>query len=190
MKTLTNEQFSAWSHRLRRSDPQAYTQVFEAMYDALYRYAWYFVHDEDAAYDVLQDVFLKLWQVRARVDPAKSLKALLYQMVRNTALNHMRHAKRHAADALDDVSFEPASTPDAEEDFDVQALEEHMRAWIEELPERRREAFMLSRYQGLSHVEIADIMNLAPKTVNNHIVLALQYLRSRLLAHQPDLITP
>ena len=47
---------------------------------------------------------------------------------------------------------------------------------------------MLSRYQNLSHIEIADIMKLAPKTVNNHIVLALQHLRSRLLAHQPDLI--
>ncbi len=188
MKALTNEQFSTWSHCLRRSDRQAYTQVFEATYDALYRYAWYFVHDEDAAYDVLQDVFLKLWQVRERVDPARSLKALLYQMVRNTALNHMRHAKRHAADTLDDVPFEPASMPREEENYDMQTLETHLRRWIDELPQRRREAFMLSRYQGLSHVEIAGIMDLAPKTVNNHIVLALQHLRSRLLAHQPDLI--
>ena len=189
MKTLTNEQFSTWSRRLQRSDRKAYTEVFEATYDTLYRYAWYFLHDEEAAYDVLQDVFLKLWQVRERVDPDKSLKALLYQMVRNTALNHMRHAKRHAADALDDAPYEPADAPRAEEDLDTEVLANQVRAWIEELPERRREAFMLSRYQGLSHVEIAGIMNLAPKTVNNHIVLALQHLRSRLLAHQPDLIT-
>ena len=190
MKTLTNEQFSAWSRRLRRSDRKAYTQVFEATYDTLYRYAWYFMHNDDAAYDVLQDVFLKLWQIRERLDPARSLKALLYQMVRNTALNHVRHAKRHAADALDEAAFEPAAMPQEEEDFDTQMLEIHLRRWIDELPERRREAFMLSRYQGLSHAEIAGIMDLAPKTVNNHIVLALQHLRSRLLAHQPDLITP
>ncbi len=131
---------------------------------------------------------MKLWQVRDRIDPAKSLKALLYQMVRNTALNHVRHAKRHAADALDDLAFEPASMPRPEEDFDTQVLETQLRRWIGELPQRRREAFMLSRYQDLSHVEIAGIMNLAPKTVNNHSVLALQHLRSRLLAHQPDLI--
>ncbi len=190
MKTLTNEHFSAWSRRLRRSDRQAYTEVFEATYDTLYRYAWFFVHDEEAAYDVLQDVFLKLWQIRERIDPARSLKALLYQMTRNTALNHVRHARRHAADALDETLFEPAASPGEEDDFDTQRLEEHLRGWIDELPERRREAFMLSRYQGLSHAEIAGIMNLAPKTVNNHIVLALQHLRGRLLAHQPDLMTP
>lgn len=190
MKTVKDEQFRTWSHGLRRSDQRAYTQVFETTYDALYRYAWYTLRDEEAAYDVLQDVFLKLWQIRDRIDPAKSLKALLYQMVRNTALNHVRHAKRHAADALDEMLFEPASTSPSEEDFDTHALETQLRGWIDELPERRREAFMLSRYQGLSHAEIADVMNLAPKTVNNHIVLALQHLRSRLLAHQPDLIAP
>ncbi|MFQ5568880.1 MAG: RNA polymerase sigma-70 factor [Rhodothermales bacterium] len=186
MKAITNEQFNAWSRRLRRSDRQAYTQVFQAMYDALYRYAWYVTHDQETAYDVLQDVFLKLWQVRERIDPAKSLKALLYQMVRNTALNHLRHAKRHAADALDDMPYEPSSTPRPEEELDSKTMETHLRAWIHELPQRRREAFMLSRYQGLSHVEIADIMGLAPKTVNNHIVLALQHLRNRLNANQPD----
>ncbi len=190
MKNLTSEQFTDWSRRLRRSDQAAYTELFQATYDALYRYAWYFTHDQEAAYDVLQDVFLKLWQVRERIDPARSLKALLYQMTRNTALNHVRHARRHAADALDEVLHEPAETPRPADELDAGALETHVEAWIAELPERRREAFMLSRYQGLSHVEIARIMNLAPKTVNNHIVLALQHLRSRLLRHQPDRIAP
>lgn len=190
MQPLTTEQFAAWSRRLRRSDQAAYTEVFQAMYDPLYRYAWTFTHDQDAAYDVLQDVFMKLWKVRGRLDPDRSLKALLYQMVRNTALNHARHTKRHAADALDDLLYEPSTTPEPATDLDAAALDDLMRAWIEELPERRREAFMLSRYQGLSHAEIADVMNLTSKTVNNHIVLALQHLRSRLATHKPDLITP
>ena len=51
MKTVKDEQFSTWSRGLRRSDQQAYTQVFQMTYDALYRYAWYFTHDQDAAYD-------------------------------------------------------------------------------------------------------------------------------------------
>lgn len=190
MKTITDEQFTAWSRRLQQSDRQAYTHVFEATYDTLWRYAWYFTHDEDAAYDVLQDVFLKLWHIRERVDPAKSLKALLFQMVRNTALNRLRRDKRHAADSLDDMLFEPTSASHPDVEVDTESLALQIRHWIEELPTRRREAFMLSRYQGLSHAEIADIMNLTPKTVNNHIVLALQHLRSRLLAHQPDLIAP
>ena len=190
MKNLTTEQFEAWSRRLRRSDASAYTELFRATYEALYRYAWQFTHDQDAAYDVLQDVFMKLWQVRDRIDPARSLKALLYQMTRNTALNHVRHAKRHAADSLDDALYEPAETPRPADVLDDGALADQVRRWIDELPARRREAFMLSRYQGLSHAEIARIMELTPKTVNNHIVLALQHLRARVHAHQPDRIQP
>ena len=58
--------------------------------------------------------------------------------------------------------------------------------WIDELPPRRREAFRLSRFDGLSHDEIARVMALTPKTVNNHIVLALQTLRERLAHFDPD----
>ena len=190
MSTQPNNSFVEWSRRLRRSDRTAYTQLFEAMYDPLYRYAWQFTRDTDAAYDVLQEVFLKLWQVRGRLDPERSLKALLYQMTRNMALNHLRHQRRHAADALDELLYEPSLQPGPDADLDTHALTEQVRTWIEEMPERRREAFMLSRYQGLSHQEIADIMSLTPKTVNNHIVLALQQLRDRLGTVQPDHTSP
>lgn len=190
MPSIPDDRFEAWSRRLRRSERLAFTEIFQAMHDPLYRYAWYVLRDEEAAYDVLQDVFLKLWQVRDRLDPALSLKALLYQMVRNTALNHVRSARRHAAESLDDMLYEPSTIPDPEATLDLTALAEQVQAWIEELPERRREAFLLSRYQGLSHHEIADIMQLTPKTVNNHIVLALQHLRSRLAVYQPDQTKP
>jgi RNA polymerase sigma-70 factor (ECF subfamily) len=59
-------------------------------------------------------------------------------------------------------------------------LKRHLERWISEMPQRRREAFMLSRFEGLSHEEIASLMDLAPKTVNNHIVLALQHIRKKL----------
>ncbi len=190
MKHLTTDHFEAWGRRLCRSDRTAFTEVFEATHEPLYRYAWYILHDEEASYDVVQDVFMKLWQIRSRIDPARSLKALLFQMVRNTALNHLRHARRHAASPLDDLVVEPYQTPQPEEDLDGADLDDRVRSWIEEMPERRREAFLLSRYQGLSHAEIARIMDLTPKTVNNHIVLALQHLRRRLYDYQPDNTAP
>ena len=65
-------------------------------------------------------------------------------------------------------------------------LDERLRMFIEQMPDRRREAFMLSRYEGLSHEEIAQVMKLTPRTVNTHIVLALKDLRNRLGALQPD----
>ncbi|WP_456427474.1 RNA polymerase sigma-70 factor [Rhodocaloribacter sp.] len=180
MQSISEEQFRAWGDGLRRSDREAYASVFDATYDALFRFAWYITHDREACYDILQDVFAKLWHVRETIDPDRSLKALLYQMVRNYALNHERQKKRHATASLDAMPVEPSEHQLVEENLDADALNDQVRQWIAEMPERRRLAFELSRFEGLSHEEIAARMNLAPKTVNNHIVLALQHLRLRL----------
>ena len=79
---------------------------------------------------------------------------------------------------------ESAMQPTPEETIDAESLKERLREWISELPPKRREAFQLSRFEGLSHEEIAEVMNLAPRTVTNHIMLALQQLRDRLQAFQ------
>lgn len=190
MQAISTEQFVDWSYGLRRSDRKAYQALYNSTHPTLFRYAWHITHDENAAYDVLQDVFMKLWQVRDTIDPERSLKALLYQMVRNYSLNHERRKKRQATDSLDDGIFEPVSFDANAEDLDASALRDRINAWIAELPSRRREAFMLSRFEGLSHEEIARIMGLTKKTVNNHIVLALQHLRARLDAYEPEVVEP
>ena len=183
MRAISAEQFRKWSLGLQRSDHEAYAALFKATYDALFRYAWTFTRSEDAAYDVLQDVYLKLWQVRTRIDPSRSLRALLYQMVRNYALNHRRDARRHALDPIDASFYEPPAET-FESALYARDLGALIRAWVDEMPERRREAFRLSRYEGLSHEEIARVMGLTPKTVNNHVVLALQHLRARLRTYE------
>ena len=183
MRAIPAEQFRRWSLGLQRSDHEAYAALFKATYDALFRYAWTFTRNEEAAYDVLQDVYLKLWQVRTRVDPARSLRALLYRMVRNYALNQQRGARRHRLDPLEAALYEPASET-FESALYARDLGRQIRVWVDEMPERRREAFTLSRYEGLTHDEIARVMGLTPKTVNNHVVLALQHLRARLRTYE------
>ena len=190
MQSIPDEQFVAWSLGLKCSDRRAYTSLFQATYDALFGFARYITRDEDAAHDILQDVYLKLWQVRETVDPARSLRALLYQMVRNYALNHERRKKTHATDSLNQIVAEPSVDASTEADIDAGALNDRIRLWIDEMPERRREAFVLSRFEGLSHDEIARVMNLTPRTVNNHIVLALQDLRARLHAFETHKVEP
>lgn len=179
MRSIVEEQFRSWSHGLRRSDRRSFAELFDATYDALLRYAVYIVHEQSAAADILQDVFLKLWQIRGEIDPDRSLRALMYQMVRNYALNHERQKKRHASDEVEadhpSVGFEMMT----DERLDAASLQTMIEHWIEQMPERRREAFMLSRYEGLRHEEIAALMDLAPKTVNNHIVLALRHIRQK-----------
>lgn len=180
----TDDSFIRWSERLQSSDQRAFSELFEAMHVALLRYAWRFTGEQEAARDIVQDAFLKLWQIRINVDPKRSLKALLYTMVRNLALNHKRAAQHTNGVLLEHDLYDQA--PGADQQVDAAMLDDRLRLFIDQMPTRRREAFMLSRYEGLSHEEIAQVMNLTPRTVNTHIVLALKDLRNRLSVLQPD----
>lgn len=187
MRTIPAEQFATWSRRLRASDERAFEALYRSTYDALHRYVWLYLRDADLCGDVLQELYFKLWLIREQLDPERSLKALLYQMARNFALNHVRSRSRNGHLDFEQLFEEPASAASAEEVFDGNALARVLSRCIDELPPRQREAFCLSRYAGLNHEEIAAVMHLAPKTVNNHIVLALQTLRQRLHRHDADL---
>lgn len=185
----TDEQFEAWCRRLRASDRRAFEQVFRALHDALYRYACALTKEDAAAQDVVQDAFLELWRMRGRLDPERSIEALLYRIVRNRAYNRGRNRRTRAAkrEHLQRTrSVQLADPPGTE--LDARALEEKLRGWIDELPERQSEALHLSRFEDLSHEEIAAVMGISPRTVNNHIVRALKTLRERLDAFQPDLL--
>ncbi|MBO6577391.1 MAG: RNA polymerase sigma-70 factor [Rhodothermales bacterium] len=184
MSDVSEGQFRIWSIAIRSSDREAFAALFENMHDPLYRYADYIVRDREAAADLVQEAFAKIWQVRDSLDPERSLKALLFQMVRNASLNHERHKKRRRTEALDAGSELSSDEHSVEDYIDADTLGSKINSWINAMPERRKEAFLLSRREGLSHEEISKLMGLAPKTVNNHIVLALQHIRKKLDAYR------
>lgn len=174
------DDFGRWSRKLRASDRAAFAEVFQTLNEPLLRYAWRLTNDEAAAQDIVQDAFLKLWQVRETLDDDRSLKAYLYRIVRNLALNHIRASAQHATPVEDTDTWSSEHDAPIDEALDAEILDRSMKRWVEEMPERRREAFLLSRNHGLSHEEIAQVMNLTPRTVNTHIVLALKDLRMRI----------
>ncbi len=170
--------FVSWSKRLRKSDERAFSELFEAMQVRLLQYAFGITRDREVARDIVQDTFLKLWQIRETVDPARSLKALLYTIVRNLALNSQRAAGRTNGVFPEHGITDPA--PSADENVHADLVQKALYRFIDELPERRRMAFVLTRFEGLSHDEVAQAMNLTPRTVNTHIVLAMKDLRKRM----------
>lgn len=175
-----DDRFADWARRIRKSDVAAFRALFDAMNVDLLRFAWRYTLDQDSARDVVQDVFTKVWQVRNTLDDSRSLRALLYTMIRNRALNERRSRREIERSVEVSPEWEPEGHTDLEEQTDADLLEARLRSWIDDLPERRREAFILSRYHGMSHEEIASFMGLTPRTVNTHIVLALKDLRSKL----------
>ncbi len=187
-KTTTEDPYAAWCRRLKASDRAAFEALFRAVYADLFRYAKSLTHDAASAEDAVQEALLRLWMRRTALDPGRSLRALLYVTVRNLALDQERNsAKRQALlKTMDD----PQRPPTPGDTTGVRMLEARIHDWIAELPERRREAFRLSRFDGLTYAEIASVMGLSIKTVDNHIWLALHYLRRRLGQFEPDLLRP
>lgn len=187
------DDLTRWCRRLRASDRKAYAHVFETLYEPLYRYVCSITKDKEAAEDVTQDVFVRLWDAREELDPSQSLKAFLYRTARNLAYNHQRDRSTRSEKKKDvqrGSNVHPADPTPPDEVAQGDLLEERLRTWISDLPERQREALVLSRYEGLSHAEVADVMEISPRTVNNHIVRALKALRDCIQDYEPDLLNP
>lgn len=171
------------------SDQRALDELFRSFYPVLVRFAMRYVSNSTTSKDIVQDCFVTLWQTRQRLDASRSLKSYLYMMVRNRALNTIRDSS--GIDVDHDLASNRQQTlepPDADADDNGATLEMKMNVWINQLPQRQKEAFRLSRFDGLDHDEIAEVMSVSPKTVNNHIVAALSTLRNRYEQYEKDTI--
>ena len=171
--------------RVRAGDREAFEALFRALHGPLVRYAATLA--ADGAEDAVQDAFLTVWRRRATLDPDRSVKALLYTTVRNALLNRSRDARRR--DELHGAMPDPARPDTPDDAAQAALLGAHVRGWLDALPARQREAFSLSRFDGLSYAEIADVMACSTKTVENHVGRALRTLRDRLRAVAPDALS-
>ena len=189
----SSEPLEELCRRLKASDRGAFEQVFRRLREGLLRYVRSIVERDAVAHDLVQDVFVYLWNLRETLDPSRPLKAYLYRMARNRAYRFLRDERAHAAKHAILKRQTAAQTPGPEQQdarIDAAVLSQKLRVWIGALPERQREALLLSRFHGLSHREIAAIMDISPRTVNNHIMRALERLQERIETFEPTRTEP
>ena len=180
----------ALRERLAASDAAAFEEIFRRLSEPVFRYVCGMVQDEALAHDLTQDTFAKLWSVRERLETVDALPAYVFRMARNRVYNQQRNERTrrdHREQLGDDAPH--GSPPAPDQDLDADLLGALLHQWIDDLPDRQREALTLCRRKNLSHEEVADVMDIAPSTVNNHITRALQHLRERLREHRPDLLS-
>lgn len=184
---LPLDDLSALAGRVRSGDRAAFERLFRALHPDLVRYGRSLA-DAAEADDAVQDAFLALWRRRDALDPGRSVRALLYAAVRHRLFNRHRDAarRRDLLDAMD--APDPLPAPDAV--ADAALLAGQVRGWLDALPDRQREAFGLSRFDGLSYAEVAGVMGCSVKTVENHIGRALQTLRAQIQRAAPDALLP
>ena len=180
MENITDNQFTEWSQAIKNGDKESYSNFFRACYEHYVRFAYRYVKSKDQACDLVQEAFIKLWKNREQLDPAKSLKSYMLTIVRNLSLNHIRDHK-NKLESIDDreISLDALIIHQEQNTNDsyIKQTVKVIKKLIKKLPERQREAFELSRFDGLQHDEIAEVMNISARTVNNHIVSACNTLR-------------
>lgn len=181
---------SEWAQGVRAGDLAAFEALFHALHPMLTRHARALAATPAEADDAVQETFVRLWEQRARIDPAKSLRAYLVQAVRNRMLNAVRDAQTRTS-LLSEHALASADEAHAERPDEVAhgvALADRLTAFLAELPDRQRTALTLTRFDGLSHAEAAEAMDCSVRTVNNHIVRGLRTLRDRLQTLDPDVL--
>ncbi len=162
--------------RIRSGDAGAFEEVFRAHFDGLCGYVWRYVKDSDIARDMVQNVMVNLWQRREHLFIQESMSSYLYRAVRNEALNYLKHEAVVRRWQTECPAAEEPVTP--EEELAGQTLAHRLEKAIGQLPERRREIFLLSRQHGLTYRQIADLLGISPTTVETQIARALLALRA------------
>ena len=169
----------AW---LKEGNQKVVQVLFDTFYVSLCKTVNRIVHNTIITEDIVQDVFLKIWQKRYDLNIQISLKAYLHKMAINAALSHLR--KKYNTSSIDDATPQQmkkhAHKETAVQNLEFEELETQVNAAINELPPKCREVFILSRYEELSYKEIASEMGISPKTVENQMSKALKHLRKKL----------
>jgi RNA polymerase sigma-70 factor, ECF subfamily len=169
-------------------DIAEFEKLFKTEYSKLCSYANLFLNDPDAAEDVVQEVFFKLWKNREELTIQTTVKSYLFRAVRNGCMNVIDHLSIRDAYKLVNEEEIKESETNAIDEAIVSELEQKIRESIDLLPSERRKIFILSRFEGLKYREIADQLNISVKTVENQMYQALKFLRERLVDYLPLLL--
>lgn len=174
---MSNIPYTELAQSIKNGDQNAFEKLFKRFFPIGVRFASRYIGEKSFAKDIVQNVFFKIWRNRHKIDPSQSFKTYLFTMIRNASLNHVRDYSRRYEISEDLQDVEQLNEQNLNDDNSAEELSEIFKKWISELPERQKEALELSRYEGLSHEEIAEVMNISDRTVNNHIVAALRTLK-------------
>lgn len=165
---------------IRSGDQVAFEKLFHLYYSRLCVFSNGYVKSLDLSRDVVQEVFIKIWDNRENFYINQSLKAYLYMAVRNQSLNFLQQRKQK--ERLEGRLKKQQELNDTinRVEFNTEELSQKVWKLVEELPEKRHTIFILYRKHGLSYSEIAEVMDIARKTVENQMGKSLKFLRERL----------
>ncbi|SDS15362.1 RNA polymerase sigma-70 factor, ECF subfamily [Mucilaginibacter mallensis] len=163
----------------------AFEHLFKKHFRELHAYGFSLLKDWDAAEEVVQAIFLKLWEKNEWVHIQISIKSYLYKSVYHDCLNYMRRQKIHLKYQTHTVHVMENRVDNTDGKIKLSEMEQHLDKALDKLPEKCRAIFHLSRFEHLKYHEIANQLEISIKTVETHMGKALRILRKEMKEFLP-----
>jgi len=169
---------------LRKGEKSAYEEIYNDYFGVIYHLSLQYLHDEAIAKEMVQDSFMKLWEIRETLNDQFNIRSFLYTITKNNCLNHLRNQKialKHQENLQYlEMQFNYEALEKMGNWLEFEALREKIDLAIAVLPVDLRETFLLSRFDELSYKEIAIKQTISVKTVEARVSKALRILRHEL----------
>lgn len=156
-------------------DFNSFNHLFFRYYGRLCAYVAEIIKDDFASEDIVQDLFIKIWTNREKIEVQESIAGYLFRSSKNAALNYLR-SEKNKKNAVERSSINKSLITD----YDIEH-EEFLLALdkcITQLPARSKEVFLLHRFEGMKQKEISEKLNISVKTIKNQIWKSMQFLKS------------
>lgn len=179
MAFFSSDEETNWINKIKRGDSDAFESLFNRYCQPLINFSRRIVYETETAENIVQDVFVKLWENRKNLKEYTSIKSYLFTITRNESLKYQIHQAvvRESEETVKDL-HSSVETPD--EQLIESELESYIHKAIDLLPQKRREIFMMNRFNELTYKEIAEVLNISLKTVETQMGRALKHLRENL----------
>lgn len=160
--------------QIKQGDSRALDCLFRKYYSPLCRFTTYLSNRSDLAEEIVADVFFRIWEKRDSLNVEKNVRSYLFTAARHTCINYMKQEKHVMEELSEDLMEE---TPQPDEELMYNELQSRVTNLVDHLPVKRKAIFQLNRFEGFTYNEIAEILSLSAKTVENQMGKAIKQLK-------------
>ena len=166
----------------------AFTSLFHMYKHKLYAYIFRLTESEMLAEDIVQDVFMKLWNEHPSLNSIDNFGSYLFRMSKNQVINHFKRMAHETLIIAEIFHEKPLGHNETQDIISLKDVEKILAEILEKLPPQQKTVYYLSKEDGKTYEEIADLLKISPNTVKNHIVQAMSTVRAQLRKHADTML--
>ena len=171
---------------MEKNDGRAFEEFFNLLYPRFYRYAFLYLKSDVVCEELVSDVFLKLWRARDKLNEVKQLEFYLFRSVKNQVLTYAKKKSKNTEELTDFFQSDLVEVEQPDNLLISAELFKKIEQAIGALPDKCQTIYRMVREDGLSYTQVASLLDISPKTVENQMGIALKKLRRVVVEYNKD----